>query len=178
MSQPLSVDVMMNHAYRINNHIHNSGYFPESEQVGRQTLALIEEVGECIGAGRRYLGMARRNGSMEEFAAEVADVTITSYVTAHVFHFNIEPDIVNYSVQDADADVVNGRNDQIGALTELGEYLGKWIPERYNKEAPKRLSAIVEQAEWIAYVFGINLHEAVTNKLDKIYTRGWKDSGR
>lgn len=55
----------------------------------RQTLALAEEVGEFVAATRRYLGMARRTGTKEEMEAELADVVITAFVTAHVLDINL-----------------------------------------------------------------------------------------
>jgi NTP pyrophosphatase (non-canonical NTP hydrolase) len=65
--------------------ITESGHFPESEAKQRQVIALAEEAGEFVGAARRYMGMARRNGTFEEMEDELADVIITGYVTAHVF---------------------------------------------------------------------------------------------
>lgn len=49
----------------------------------RQTVAIAEEAGEVAGAMRRYLGLARRNGSLEEVAEELSDLLITLYVAAY-----------------------------------------------------------------------------------------------
>lgn len=51
-------------------------------QPDRQVLALAEEVGEFVGAWRRYSGQARRSDTIEHVLEELADVVITAYVTA------------------------------------------------------------------------------------------------
>jgi len=56
----------------------------------RQVIALGEEVGEFMGAARRYMGMARRYGFKEDMEHELADVIITAFVTAIVFDVDIE----------------------------------------------------------------------------------------
>lgn len=56
----------------------------------RQTLALAEETGEFVGAVRRYYGMARRTGTFGDIEAELADVVLTAFVTAHVLGIDVE----------------------------------------------------------------------------------------
>lgn len=70
--------------------INDSGHFPVEESRPRQVIALAEEVGEFVGAARRFMGMARRNGSFEEMQKELADVVITAYVTAQVFDVDLD----------------------------------------------------------------------------------------
>lgn len=67
--------------------------FPEHNQKVMQSTALAEEVGEFVGAARRYLGMARRTGSFEELAEELADVVITAFITAEVFEVDIDREV-------------------------------------------------------------------------------------
>ena len=52
--------------------------------VGPELVALVvaEESGEFVGAVRRWAGFARRQGSFDEMAAELADVVIAAYVAA------------------------------------------------------------------------------------------------
>src|SRR5688500_5156091 len=57
-----------------------NGFDQESAQ-NRQVLNLAEEVGEFVGAYRRWAGKARRSGTAEEMYAELADVVITAFVT-------------------------------------------------------------------------------------------------
>jgi NTP pyrophosphatase (non-canonical NTP hydrolase) len=56
----------------------------------RQTLALAEEAGEFVGAVRRHYGLARRTGSFADVEAELADVVITAFVTAHTMGIDLE----------------------------------------------------------------------------------------
>lgn len=56
--------------------------FTKEEQPNRQIIALGEEVGEFLGAYRRWTGQARRTGTEREAQLELADVVITAYVTA------------------------------------------------------------------------------------------------
>ncbi|MER7004255.1 MazG nucleotide pyrophosphohydrolase domain-containing protein [Dactylosporangium sp. NPDC000555] len=56
----------------------------------RQALALAEEAGEFVGAVRRHYGMARRSGPFEDVEAELADVVITAFVTAHTMGIDLE----------------------------------------------------------------------------------------
>lgn len=58
--------------------------FPDVDRRNRQVLALAEECGEFVAAFRRWSGQARRGGSAQEMRAELADVVITAFVTAHV----------------------------------------------------------------------------------------------
>lgn len=68
-------------------------YFPRSQERERQVIAMGEEVGEFMGAARRYMGMARRNGTYEEMAEELADVVITAFITAEVFDIQLNAEI-------------------------------------------------------------------------------------
>lgn len=75
----------------------------------QQALALAEEAGEAVGAMRRYMGMARRVGNIDEVREELADVVITAWVTAAVFDVDLESAIAaklvklhNRSWRDAD----------------------------------------------------------------------------
>jgi NTP pyrophosphatase (non-canonical NTP hydrolase) len=64
--------------------------FPAETAVQRQVLGLAEEVGEFVGAYRRWSGQARRPGTAEQMHAELADVVITAYVTAHELGLDLD----------------------------------------------------------------------------------------
>ena len=53
-------------------------------------LALAEEAGEFTAAYRRWAGLARRTGTWHDVEAELADVVITAYVTAHVLGIDLD----------------------------------------------------------------------------------------
>ncbi|WP_242903689.1 MazG nucleotide pyrophosphohydrolase domain-containing protein [Actinomadura terrae] len=65
-------------------------HFPAAEERHRQVLTLAEEVGELVGAYRRWAGMARRTGDFADVQDELADVVITAYVTAHVLDIDLD----------------------------------------------------------------------------------------
>lgn len=52
-------------------------------------LTVAEEAGELIGAYRRWSGHARRSGTLEDVAGEVADVLITTAIFAHLAGIDI-----------------------------------------------------------------------------------------
>ncbi len=56
----------------------------------QQVLALAEEAGEFTAAYRRWAGLARRAGTWHDVEAELADVVITAYVTAHVLGIDLD----------------------------------------------------------------------------------------
>jgi NTP pyrophosphatase (non-canonical NTP hydrolase) len=60
------------------------------DQPNRQVLALAEEVGEFVGAFRRWSGQARRSDTEEHVVEELADVVITAYVTAAEYNWDLD----------------------------------------------------------------------------------------
>ena len=54
-----------------------------------QVLMLAEEVGEFVGAYRRYVGKARRQGSFEDMQAELADIIIGGLCVAQYLNIDI-----------------------------------------------------------------------------------------
>lgn len=65
-------------------------HFPAETEQHRQVLNLAEETGEFVGAYRRWVGLARRTGTWEDVTAELADVVITAYITAHVLGIDLD----------------------------------------------------------------------------------------
>lgn len=70
-------------------HLRANG-FDRDSAANRQVLCLAEEVGEFVGAYRRWSGQARRGGTFTEMRAELADVVITAYVTAHELGIDLD----------------------------------------------------------------------------------------
>jgi NTP pyrophosphatase (non-canonical NTP hydrolase) len=67
-----------------------SNGFDPVQAVNRQVLNLAEEVGEFVGAYRRWSGQARRSGTAQQMHEELADVVITAFVTAHEMGVDLE----------------------------------------------------------------------------------------
>ncbi len=59
-----------------------------------QVYALAEEVGEFVGAMRRWHGMARQNGTEDEAKAALADVILSAYCAADLMGWDVD-EIVN-----------------------------------------------------------------------------------
>lgn len=76
-------------ALNIHRHLESAG-FTHAEQPDRQAIALGEEVGEFLGAYRRWRGQARRTGAVEEVITELADVVITAFVTAEEYGWDLD----------------------------------------------------------------------------------------
>jgi NTP pyrophosphatase (non-canonical NTP hydrolase) len=64
--------------------------FDTDQSDNRQVLTLAEEVGEFVGAYRRWSGQARRTDTFDHVTEELADVIITAYVTAHQLNINLD----------------------------------------------------------------------------------------
>lgn len=89
MSDYVGICVALPHcAEVISECLRRNGFDPE-QAVNRQVLGLAEEVGEFVGAYRRWSGQARRSGTADEMHEELADVIITAFVTAHELGIDI-----------------------------------------------------------------------------------------
>ena len=62
----------------------------EMEEWDLQALGVAEEAGELVGAYRRWSGRARRKGSFEDMAQEVADVIIVTAIFAQRVGIDLE----------------------------------------------------------------------------------------
>lgn len=56
-------------------------------------LCVVEEAGEFAGAYRRWRGYARRPGSFEEMAEELADVVISAFFAADDYGVDLDAEI-------------------------------------------------------------------------------------
>ena len=65
-------------------------HFDTDRLAVQQVLCVAEEAGEFVGAYRRFAGMARRSGPFEDVKEELADVVITSFVTAQVLGIDLD----------------------------------------------------------------------------------------
>lgn len=91
---PDSGSAMMLMARHIHIKLEQNG-FTHADQPDRQALALAEEVGEFIGAYRRWRGMARRTDTVEHVIEELADVVITAFVAAAEYGWDLDAAIDN-----------------------------------------------------------------------------------
>ncbi len=86
-----TLEGLMKVAAEVESNLISAGY--DREPAIRQGLALAEEAGEFVGALRRYKGLARRSGTFQDMAAELADVVITAFVAAVTLDINLPAEI-------------------------------------------------------------------------------------
>lgn len=65
------------------------------DQRQMQVLCVAEEVGEFVGAYRRWSGQARRAGTFEEMQDEWADIIISAFVAARALGIDPKMAIAN-----------------------------------------------------------------------------------
>lgn len=147
--------------------LRENGFGPE-QGVDRQVLALMEESGEFVGAYRRWRGWARRPGSFEDMRAEIADVMITTYVTAAEAGLDIDPTL-NWAKQPT-------WNEPFRAVLMVFRAVNN--ATRLYPTMPLSacdLSSVVLAARYAAFALEINLAAAVHDKLQTVFTRGWRE---
>ena len=60
------------------------------QMMHAQVHCVAEEAGEFVGAFRRWIGMARRDGPFGDVEAELADVVISAYAAAHALGIDLD----------------------------------------------------------------------------------------
>jgi hypothetical protein len=135
----------------------------------RQTLGLAEEAGEFVGAYRRWTNRARRRGTEQEAQAEFADVVITSHVTAAELGHKLDVPWVSvmYRVEPADAWI---------HVLDVFSNVNHFVTERADGVAGAwALELVVQSAYHAAAVLGWDAPALIEAKLEKIFTRGWRE---
>jgi NTP pyrophosphatase (non-canonical NTP hydrolase) len=139
-----------------------------------QTLAVAEEAGEFVGAWRRYVGLARRRGSLDEVRAELADVLIVSVVCAQYLNLHVEAGLRDDPVPthlDDTNQVVLDVFVQAGLFVETTLEL----PAVSRRELAKRLMMVILAARAAATALRIDLVAAIDAKLEHVFDRGWRE---
>lgn len=80
---------MSNVAQNIVSKLISSG-FKRKNLVMQEIFCLTEEVGEFVGAYRRFSGLARRSGPWSDVEEELADVVIAAWVVGEVIGVDLE----------------------------------------------------------------------------------------
>lgn len=167
-------------------------HFPKELARRRQVMCLLEEVGESLGAARRWKGWARRAGSIEEVASELADVVITAAVTAAtygvvlVFHGESDLDYrIGEEVARVSQGIADGTRDwetpmlDLSDRAEMVKASAQWEAEQnlglYLPRIARDLGSLVVRAYVAAGTLGIDLDAAIDVKWKVITTRGYRD---
>ncbi|MQY07259.1 hypothetical protein [Actinomadura macrotermitis] len=154
-------------------------HFPARKERDRQVLALAEETGELMGAYRRWTGQARRTGPFSDVAAELADVVITAYITAHVLD-RVLPEPPDLAELIDDHTHPGGDEQVMHLFTITGRFVQAHLAGRTNATGPAdevataHLADVVAAAYATATVHGIDLADAITTKTAVLFTRGWR----
>lgn len=165
-------------------------HFPYSDLRVQQTLALAEEAGEFTKAFRRWAGMARRTGSWQDVEAELADVLITTYVTAALLQVDLD-DVERKRAKSGKLPL-GTPSEQYSQVMALYAFVGQYVELTYfnhvdwgsplpseiagDADLGRLLSSVAEAAYVTADVLGIDLHVAWQSKAHQLVTRGWRDA--
>jgi NTP pyrophosphatase (non-canonical NTP hydrolase) len=143
-------------------------YFGREGERLRQVLALAEEAGEFVAAYRRWAGMARRSGDRGEVEAELADVVIAAYVTAHVLGLDVDHRFgLATPVGDPSLAALN-----VAAAT---AWVAECVVHGLADDVGSALETVVATARHAAGVLDIDLDAAIGAKAQRIAARGWRD---
>ena len=147
--------------------------FPKGGAATRQIHCLAEEAGELVGAHRRYAGMARRSGDIDEVRAELADVAIATYVMAGTLGAELEP----LAPLPASPVASTPRESVLDVFVAVGRFV-----DRHGDVALSRwpvnetlFKPIIWHVQVAARALDIDLTEAVADKLDVIFGRVWRE---
>lgn len=149
-------------------------HFPDTDLSQQQVLCLAEEAGEFVGAYRRWAGMARRTGSWEDVKAELADVTITAYVTAELLGVADALESIRDSLGDPLTHVATRQVRAVfRAVGDLVDAFDR--PVQSTSLVATRIAVVINLAHATAQVLGIDLDAAVKEKTQVVFSRGWRD---
>ena len=83
--------------------------FKSNMMRAQQVMCMAEEAGEAVKAARRYMGLARTPGTLEELREELADVVIASAAMAEAFGIDLETAVAHRMEYVMDRPVRAGR---------------------------------------------------------------------
>jgi hypothetical protein len=144
--------------------LRNNGFDP----LG--VLCVAEEAGEVVGAYRRYAGLARRPGTLAELGAELADVVITSYVSAHAMLFDLDAAI-------GDTVLVGGNREPKLLVQALFVQASRFVEVYPHPASRFALAGLAVAARSVATALDIDLDAAIRDKATVIFSRGWREGG-
>ncbi len=144
-----------------------------------QMIQLGSEVGEALDAYGRWAGFKRRDGTLAELAAELADIMITAYITAEVLGADLDAAL-------KEAQITNGETpgqQAVLLLKEAGlaaqdylmwDVLGRH-GSRHLTNIADRLANVVTAAKRMGELLDLDLDVAWRDKAEIVLTRGWKE---
>lgn len=174
--------INMHTATQIVQHLRANG-FSAHDAVPRQVLNLVEEAGEFVGAYRRWAGMARRRGTVEDVHAELADVVITAYVTAAELGTNVDATLADWRREGSQpywlpTDMPAGL-ETLQRVLMVSVVVAQTAPDLLNGRSAwtpaTMLTRVIRAADLAAGALAFDLDAAITAKLAVIFSRGWRE---
>ena len=136
---------------------------PWPEMTLRQLLSLVEEAIE--------LDQAREDGDPPAIAAELADAAIVPYLVAH--YADIDLGSVDLDIT---GDVYDQPYREAGLVAKAGRrYLGIARRSGTKQELATALARMTLSVQFVAIANDIDLDQAIADKLDVIFARGWRE---
>lgn len=176
-NSPIPPGTLADIAAEISTQLRVAGFGVEGA-VDRNILCLAEEVGEVVGAFRRYTGQARRAGTLDDVAEELADVVITGYVTAH--EIGMDLDVYGWALEAPSAVLFLTPERWVRELyVRTGRFVTNFV-DRCAATSPaveRDLANVVAGAYAVALALNIDLDAAIREKLTVVFTRGWREVG-
>lgn len=135
---------------------------PWQEMTLRQLLSLVEEAVE--------LDEALTKGTRAEVADELADAAITPYLVAHYAGIDLDniemeiPQVLGKPYQEAGKAAKAGRR-----------YLGIARRAGTKEELALALARMAFAVQLTANIHGVDLNQAIADKLTRIFERGWRE---
>jgi len=143
-------------------------HFPPEQAATRQTLALVEEVGEFVDA---YF-----TGATSSMAAEGADVLITAHATARTLDVDLPHTLRGGAHIDPSIDrhmlALAARACKVAACYRRAAGMAR--RPGYHTEVDPELVILVATLYDLAERLGIDLDTAVAAKLTDVFARGWR----
>jgi NTP pyrophosphatase (non-canonical NTP hydrolase) len=136
---------------------------PRSEMVLRQLSSLVEE---CI-----ELDQAIEDGDLAHIAPELCDASITPYLVAHYAHIDLDAVMLGVT-----AEVFDQPYREAGKAMKAGRrFLGIARRTGTKEELAVALARVSISVQFVAQFQGINLEQAIADKLNVIFSRGWRE---
>ena len=136
---------------------------PWQEMTLRQLLSLVEEAIE--------LDEALRSGTSDQIAGELADAAITPYLVAH--YADIDLDQVELEIPGL---MLAPPYREAGKVVKAGRrFLGIARRRGTKDELAMALARLSFSVQLTATANGVDLETAITDKLNIIFSRGWKE---
>ncbi|HJQ00106.1 MAG TPA: hypothetical protein VJ851_00770 [Jatrophihabitans sp.] len=140
--------------------------------LAASAMTVCGETGEMVEALRRYIGMARRAGSIEEMRDELADVELSSFMfTAVGGGLDALQRLVAHW-EDSEPWDLTYEEAALVVADAAGQF-AHWFLNGTAYDAYQKLALVIERNRRLAALLGVDLPAAVEAKAAVIMARGF-----